>query len=273
VKARVTFRAIDERLASTRLRALIPQRELMMLGVEPGRDVLVIGKHGWNWDDEARDYKRVVFDVCDDHFDSVGCGAFYRDACARADALTCNSHAMRRRIKEVTGRDAWMIPDPWEGPEAAPRVHDALLWFGHKSNLPDLGPHAERLAGRRLTVVSNIGGDPGVAGWTGVQWSLEAMERQFAAAGLVVIPTGKSACKSGNRAIESIRRGLYPVCGPLPAYADLGVWVGDIGDGVEWALSHHDEVMQRLRAAQSYVRWQYCPARIAKLWLECLAYV
>ena len=272
MKRRITFRAFDERLASTRLRAVIPQRELMALGIAPGRDVLVIGKHGWKWDAETAGYERVVFDVCDDHFDNQH-GQHYRDACARADAVTCNSSEMARRIKAVTGRDAWVIPDPWESPEGKPRIHDALLWFGHKSNLPDLGPWVERLAGRHVTVVSNMDGDPGPHGWRGVRWSPDAMHRAFLDAGLSIIPTGKSMCKSGNRAIESIRRGVFPVCGYLPAYADLGVWVGDIADGVEWALSHRDEVMERVRAAQDYVRWEYNPARIAKLWIEALSYV
>ena len=66
---------------------------------------------------------------------------------------------------------------------------------------------------------------------------------------------------------------MFPICGYLPAHADLGVYVGDIGDGIEWALSHHDEVIRRIHAAQDFVRWEYAPARIAKLWLEALAYV
>ena len=90
---------------------------------------------------------------------------------------------------------------------------------------------------------------------------------------LVVLPTGNRLCKSGNRAIEAIRRGLFPVCGPLPAYADLGVYVGRIDDGVDWALSHREEAIKRVRAAQDYVRDEYAPSRIGKLWLEVLNYV
>lgn len=271
MKRRVTFRAFGSHLASSRLRAEIPQRELASLGFEPGNDVLVIGKHGWDWDTEARGYRRVVFDVCDDHFDGVY-GTHYMDACAAADAVTCNSREMARIVKARTGRDAWVIPDPWEAPECKPRVSDALLWFGHGSNLGDLAPWVERLAGRRLAIVSSVRGQdrPGV---TWHLWSPQEMDRQFAIAGLVIIPTGKSMAKSGNRAIEAIRRGLYPICGYLPAYGDLGVWVGDVADGVEWALEHHDETLRRIRAAQDYVRWNYAPQRIAKLWLEALSYV
>jgi len=270
LKPRVTFRAWSPHLASSRLRAIIPQRELAELGIEPGRDLLVIGKHGWNWDVETAGYKRVVFDVCDDHFGNEH-GEFYRMACAQADAVTCNSTAMRDIIKTQTDRDAWVIPDPYEGPQGRPRCNERLLWFGHQINLCDIEPLLPALAGRDLTIVSNIPArerSPRI-----VTWSPAAMDVEFGRAGLVLIPTGRSLAKSGNRAVESIRRGLWPVCGFLPAYADLGVWMGDIGEGIEWSLSHHDEVIRRIEAAQSYVGWQYSPKRIAKEWLSALSYV
>ncbi len=272
MKPRVTFKCWDATVASARLRAIIPQRELMMLGVEPGRDVLVIGKHDWDWEKETAGFKKVVYDVCDDHFEDE-LAAHYLDACARADAVTCNSREMARRIKAMTGRDAWVIVDPFEAPEGRARVGESLLWYGFAGNIRDLAPWLDRLAGRPLTVVSNVQAGEGPGGMRCVTWSPAAMDAEFARAGLVIIPTGNRLCKSGNRAVEAIRRGLFPVCGYLPAYADLGVWVGPIDDGGEWALSHRDEVIQRIEAAQRYVRWQFNPARIAKEWLHVLSYV
>lgn len=274
MKPRVTFKAFDERWASTRYRALIPQRELAAVGVEPGRDVLVIGKYGWDWDTETASYRRVVYDVCDAHWDGEW-GPDVADKLSRADAVTCNSRQMAQEIKAHTGRDAWVIPDPYESPECKPRVAPRLLWFGFHANALALSPWLPRLLGRDLTVVTDRVSEQEVRpGVRMVPWSPERMAAEFERAGLVILPTdGRPIAKSANRAIESIRRGLYPVCGPMPAYADLGVWVGDIADGVEWALSHHDEAVRRIAAAQSYVRWEYSPARIAKLWLEALSYV
>ncbi len=265
----VTFKCWDALVASARLRAIIPQRDLAALGVAAGRDVLVIGKHDWDWDDETRDFRRVVFDVCDDHFDDV-LAEHYRDACSRADAVTCNSRAMARRIQAVTGRDAWIIPDPWEAPEQPARIGPDLVWYGHASNLRDLAPWLEPLAHHRLTVVSNIEPGRGPSNVRRVTWSPSAMDAECERAGLVVLPTGNRLCKSGNRAVEAIRRGLFPVCGPLPAYAELGVWVGPIDEGVDWALSHRDEVVRRIQAAQAYVRDEFDPARIGRMWLEML---
>lgn len=273
MKRRITFASFGPKIASSRLRAEIPQRELASLGIEAGRDVLVIGKHGWEWDKVTKGFARVVYDVCDDHFGD-NLSAHYLGACARADAVTCNSHVMRDIVKAKTGRDAWVIPDPWESPECAPRTGRSLLWFGHRRNLRDVTPWLDKLAGRDLTIVTKLQGDePVIGGVRWVDWSPDEMARQFQSAGLVLIPTGVSMAKSANRAIESIRRGVFPVCGYLPAHGDLGVYQGDIAVGVEWALGHHDEVIHRLRAMQGYVRWQYAPTRIAKLWLEALSYV
>lgn len=270
----VTFRAWDERWASTRYRALIPERELAAMGVARGQDVLVIGKHGWQWDAETAGYSRVVYDVCDAHWDDEWRGEVVEN-CQRADAVTCNSRAMAEQIEAHTGRDAWVIPDPYESPEGRARVNDRLLWFGFHWNAQALAPWFKRLVGRDLTLVMDGVRDevlrPGIRT---VPWSHARMDTEFERAGLVILPTDmRPSAKSANRAIESLRRGLYPVCGPLPAYADLGVWVGPIDEGVDWALAHRDEVVRRIEAAQQYIRHEYSPARIATLWLEVLSYI
>jgi hypothetical protein len=275
MRARVTFLCFGAQVASSRYRAIIPARELALLGVDQGKDVLVIGKHGWSWDEATAGYKRVVFDVCDDHLNDPAKATHYHEAIARADAVTCNSPEMQRRIKAVCGRDAWVIPDPYEQPEAPPRLHgESLLWYGFGNNLQHLVPWLDRLGTRPITCVTKNVVARFPAHVQIVDWSPQAMDQAYERAGLVLVPTGERPAKSANRAIEAIRRGLYPICGPgVPAYADLGVWVGRMDDGVEWALSHHDDVIHRIQAAQHYVAWEYSPKRIAKLWLEVLSQV
>ena len=97
------------------------------------------------------------------------------------------------------------------------------------------------------------------------------MDKAFNDAGLVVIPTGRSMAKSGNRAIEAIRRGLFVVHGYLPAYGDLGMYCGDIEEGVKWALANKEQALKRVKLAQEYVREAYCPTRIGRLWLKALS--
>lgn len=255
----ITFKHWGPKLASSRYRAIIPSRELASLGIGEGFDWLVIGKHGWDWEQETRGFKRVCFDICDDHFND-GYGHHYRYAARMADRLTCNSLEMARIIKAETGRDAVVIPDPYEQPEKPPHISGHLLWFGHRSNLEDVLPWAARLP--NLQIVSNA---PGVT-----QWSPEIMDRAFDSSGMVILPTGKSMAKSGNRAIESIRRGLFVVAGYLPSYADLGIYVGNIMDGIDWALTHEKQALERIKASQEYVREEYAPGKVAKAWLTVL---
>lgn len=256
----VTFKHRGEHLASSRYRALIPATELQKLGIGPGHDWGVVSKHGWVWEEWTAGFDRVCFDICDDHFSGVH-AEHYTTCALRADVVTCNSREMQRIIWEKTGRDAVCIPDPYEQPERSPKVHDKLLWFGHRTNLRDIAPYVGKL--KNLEIITNYDGF--------TQWSPEAMDAAFNSAGLVVIPTGKSMAKSGNRAIESIRRGLFVVAGYLPAYADLGIYVGDIEQGVEWALSHQPEVLLRTALAQDYIRDEYAPARIGRLWEQALS--
>ena len=69
----------------------------------------------------------VVVDFCDDHFDWM----HYQEALRLADAVTCSTTEMAKRIKEL-GRDATVIADPYEFPEMPPHYAGInLLWFGH----------------------------------------------------------------------------------------------------------------------------------------------
>lgn len=257
---KVTFAHFGDDLASSRYRAIIPQREMTQMGVKPGRDWCVIGKHSWKWE-QLEAFKHVCFDVCDDHFAHPLWGEHYHTSCMRADLVTCNSREMARVIEAKTGKQAIVIPDPYEQPECAPKVGNTPLWFGHRTNLCDIAPYVGKLSG--LRIVTNADGF--------VQWSPEVMQREFDACGLVVIPTGKSMAKSGNRAVEAIRRGRFVVAGFLPAYADLGIYIGDIMDGVEWLKTRELQALERIKASQAYVREEYCPRRIAKLWLTALS--
>lgn len=256
----VSFYQFGEHVASSRYRAIIPAEELAKLGVQRGNQWLVIGKHSWNWDVATQGFEKVCYDVCDDHFNDR-LQNHYRECVDRADLVTCNSHEMRRVIKRETGRDATVIADPYEWPQRSPKFGHSLLWFGHALNLQDVAPYIQTM---KPEIVTNDG-----YGFT--TWTKDNMQCAFDRAGMVILPTGKSMAKSGNRAIEAIRQGLFVVHGYLPAYGDLGMYCGDIGDGVEWAKRNKDEVIERIRKAQNYIRDEYSPIKIAKQWKAALS--
>lgn len=255
-----TFAYFGPELASSRLRAKIPQDELAKMGIQKGSDIIVYGKH-WLTDAVLQGFGRYVFDVCDDHFDGEH-GTYYRKHIDRADAVTCNSATMQKRIKEVTGRDSVVIREPYESEEKEPSIGPNLLWFGHRSNLRDLNRIMPKLT-HHLCILSNHPDYP--------KWTPEAYQREISKDCIVVVPTGEKLAKSENRMVEAIRNGKYVCAEHLPAYESLNAYpLGDIPSHIEWALSNTEQAIERIKSAQSLIRDKYSPRSIAEQWLEVL---
>ena len=258
---KVTFADFGPSLASSRLRAQIPQKELAKLGIEKGTDVLIYSKH-WLSDEEIQPFKKRVFDVCDDHFHNAH-GEYYRRHIALADAVTCNSETMRCVIKAETGRDAVVIPEPYESPELPAGIAPTLFWYGHQSNLRDLQRIAFELK-YPLLVMSNYEGL--------VQWSQPNFMKAMSQPCIVIIPTGKSMAKSENRMVEAIRCGKYVCAEYLPTYQPFTKFFpsGSIPEQIESALANPLAAIAMIKAAQEFIRERYSPASIAGQWLEVI---
>lgn len=251
---KVTFACFDESIASSRLRAKIPQIELAKLGHERGRDILVYGKHIVT-QDQVRLFKKSVYDVCDDHYGDQFAD-YYLTHTARADLVTCNSEAMRDAIKIHAQRDAVVIPDPYESEERLAGIGEGLFWFGHPSNIETIKPYA----------------DLGVNVLTSPDWTRERQLEGLEKCAAVLLPSGNKPARSANRLIEAVRNGRFAICGPLPAYDEFKewMWVGDIREGVDWFNAHQNEVKYRITACQDYIRDRFSPAAIGKQWESAL---
>lgn len=256
-------------LASYRYRCKIPMRELGAMGIEcamgPG-SITVCSKHFLPLEDALRIRKtsKIVYDISDDHFGG-NLDAHYRSMIDLADAITCPTEAMAERILQETGRTAHVVTDPYEFQRAAPRMPSGrvvnLLWFGHQLNLPGLVAELPRIGKWDLRVVSNA---PGC-----IPWSLETMYREFAYCDAVVIPVPAQArklVKSPNRMVESIRQGRFVVANPMPAYADYGMWQGDLVQGLEWIAAHRSAALAALDEAQRVVEALHAPRAVAQQW-------
>ena len=259
---KVTFAVLDERIASSRLRAKIPQQELAKLGIKQGRDVLIYGKSVVT-SEQLKHFLFKIYDVCDDHYDTPELKDYYRKHTAEADAVTCNSEAMRERIKQVTGRDATVIKEPYEGDELKPSIGANLLWFGHASNVKDLDRIAPQLKHPILALSNHEDCVP---------WSPESFAAAMKQPCIVIIPTGKSLCKSENRMVESIRNGKYVCAEHLPAYEPFSEFfpLGDIPAQIDWALNHPTEALTQISLAQSYISQNYSPEKIGRDWLKVI---
>ena len=95
---------------------------------------------------------------------------------------------------------------------------------------------------------------------------------------LVVIPSdvGRSDKAGIERKPQSIRvaaRGRFAVAHPLPAYREFAGYAQlghDIVQGMEWAVTHPDEAVERVRAGQAYVGERYAPAALGRQWEDAL---
>jgi hypothetical protein len=85
---------------------------------------------------------RVIFDVCDNHFQHPAFGPHYRRMSALADQVVCNTLEMAKVARAYCAGEPVVIADPYEGPRGAaafaPDGPLRLLWFGHPSNLDSL---------------------------------------------------------------------------------------------------------------------------------------
>ncbi len=253
---KVTWLNTDPQIASARLRSLIPRKILQDQGlVWEGQEVIVAAKHGWNPLIIREACKRMIMDVCDDHFRGP-LASHYRLACGLADVVTCNSKAMQQAIKDHTGKDAVVIDDPYEDPELEPAEGEGVLWFGHSSNMRDLDTIAAQIS-YPLHIVNNDNYTPDV------------LDRALKACRCTIIPSGHKKGKSANRAIRSIRYGKYPVCGPLPAHEELGLGLFDIKDELDEAMKC--DMSGVVRHLQDKVRERFCPQKVAKDWYGVLA--
>ena len=191
----------------------------------------------------------VIVDFCDDHFDWV----HYKEALRIADVVSCNTEVMAKIIKEH-GRDATVIGDPYEYPEAKPHCSGLnLLWYGHAVNKHSLERILPDLEGYNLRVVSNFGG--------AIPWSHETMLEEFAKADIVLMPA-TAEYKSPNRAIEAIRQGCFVV-----SERDLGIphiYVGNILEGIKWTQTQ--DINTLISKAQKFVRDEFTPRILIDKW-------
>ena len=258
-----------DELASYRYRCMIPMRELSRMGIACAMGkgtITVCSKHFLPLEDAAgiKKTSKIVYDISDDHFGGE-LDEHYRTMIEMADAITCPTEAMAGRILEETGRAAQVVADPYEFEREEPRMPSGtvsnLLWFGHRLNLPGLRAELPRLGKWNLRVVSNAEGC--------IPWSLATMHREFANCDVVVIPVPaqtEKQVKSPNRMVESIRQGRFVVANPMPAYAEYGMWQGDLVEGLQWIAEHQDAALAAVANAQRVIEAIHSPRCVAEQW-------
>jgi hypothetical protein len=163
-----------------------------------------------------------------------------------------------------------------------------LLWFGYPANLApllELIPALEDL-GRKyplsLTCVTQPVAE--IAALTRedralpvhfVPWTPTVLDGVISSCDVVLIPAdyrdAVKQAKSPNRLVAGLHGGRFVVAHPLPAYAPYAefAWIGeDLCAGIEWAIKHPREVVERVTRGQAYVDEMNSPQAVARFWLD-----
>ena len=170
-----------------------------------------------------------------------------------------------------------------------------LLWFGYPANLPpllEIIPALESLARRHplmLTCVTNPVAelnalmtpartqDSSALRVQFIPWSPLGLPGIIGANDMVLIPSAYRdpvrQAKSPNRLVAGLHGGRFVVAHPLPAYAPYAAfaWIGeDLCQGIDWAIRHPSEVVERIARGQAYIDQKHSAEAVARFWLDVL---
>ena len=243
----------------------------------------------------------TLFDICDRIDAASETGRRNLRMVRTADRVTTSTPALAEVLRTMDARDIRVITDAYEGARGEPAWRPGadrlkVLWFGHLSNLDTTDGLVEELGaiGRRrpiqLTLVT--GAEPGILKrckelnqrWRHAlalryeEWSPDVLWAALAATDVVAIPTRadlpEKQVKSPNRMVESLWAGRCVVANPLPAYAPFAPWAyidRTIGAALERALADEARIVERVRAAQTYIAAAHSPERIGEEWERAIA--
>lgn len=244
----------------------------------------------------------VVYDLCDNKFDEK---EEYLPCCLAADFITVNSEQMGVSVKERTGKDSIVIPDPCERPELPPTFNNQqpiqLMWFGSSASLKfvdwitlwqrlerEIGNYhftmvtakAERLVNKmkereRRGIFTGVNFDKiSILDWT---WELQG--EKLRDCDIVLMPVQvqnyRTDTKSANRLVDSLISGKFVVTSPLASYVEFDTYTWqqeDYIEGVKWAQAHPGEVLDRITRGQEYTKQNYSPEVIAQQWWKAAEY-
>lgn len=284
-------------LASHRMRVLKPA-ELFNVGVDniearvsvraiKDADVNIFNKHFTQKENflELRGGKsqgsKTIFDVCDDHFEREN-GDYYKAMCMEADTITCNSENMKKRIKEITQRDAIVIPDPitfnegeiyYRHPE---RDENRYIWYGHGSNAEALVPWLDKVDSKVLCISdAHIRHD----NVDYVPWKPRVVEKFILDADIVLLPTTKhpwTKCKSPNRVVDAIYSGKFVIADNKEVYGEFKdfIYLIDSPEEIPKAIKFYNDnptkVVEMISKGKKYVSKRYSDGVILDGWLKAL---
>lgn len=263
-------------MASFRYRCKMPAKYLNSQGVETflncGEANVVVFTKPTQEDDDLASFMKdqgatIIFDIGDPHFEHPRLGPIYESMLARADLIVTPTEFTKNLINEK-GRDAVVIPDPYEFEQLAPHAEgEKFLWFGHETNTKDIKSIVDVFGDNGLRIITGPSKVPETT-----FYSPQNLKRGLEESNIALFPTSKgSEYKSNNRLINAVMSGLFPVCSNHPAYEEFKMfWVGEINTGIRWAKHYKSDLNDLVAEGQSYIKETYSPEIVGAKWLNLL---
>ena len=289
-----------ERRASVRFRALVPLKGMRkedgfitkVTDAQPG-ELVVLAKNT-NINDInhlVNNNIKYIFDICDDKWNRDP--ILYNYACKKANLITTTCDLLKKKIKEYTGRDAHIIPDPTEReqeePSFMPGEHIRFSWYGGrksfslfdwdkvfdeiKSVTNNFTVHAVTAkpdrAAKRLTHLIQQ------KKLIMYSWDYDTQGKIVRESDIVILPLPQDMplvqVKSPNRVIDGIQQGRFVLTNDgVDSYKNLNnfIHIGNIKDGLNWALNNKEQVLEKIKLGQEYIKNNHSPEVIGKKWIE-----
>jgi hypothetical protein len=221
------------------------------------------------------DLTKVIFDVCDDHFDKP-LGPYYKTMCSVADVITCNTVNMQTRIYEVLGRLAQVCPDPISFPYYEPfhENNPDVLWFGHALNVFSVVPYVGKIPNLNIITNAKIPLSDKVKS---KYWKPGLVEDTIALYDVVIIPkinTPEAKMKSPNRAVDALHAGRFVIAESEEVYGELHdfIFLGSIEEGLDFYRNNPEKVLEMIKKGQEYVLTKYNHKAVTEAWMKALEY-
>ena len=252
--------------------------------------------------------KRVILDLCDDHFFNPEGLPKYREAreallamIAICDQVVCSTPVLATAVQAHAGlaEAPAVAPDAYESASVqlgSPTPLDQpaqLLWFGRHGSpnapagMADLSlikdPLAEAFAQRPFELVICSDSEARFSEVSAglqvptryVAWTPETFAAELARSDAVVIPLSDNpfvAAKTHNRLALALSAGAPVVADRLDSYAEFApfAWIGDWREGLEAVLLRPQEARARAVLARPYLEQNWSAEAVAPLWEAAL---
>ena len=244
---------------------------------------------------------KTIYDLCDNKFEEK---EEYEPCCQLADLVSVNSVNMGISTKHHTGKDSIVMPDPYERPKLTPKFTPnkelKLLWFGSQSSfkffpIVECWQRLEKeIVDYKFTMVSaktdrvlskmtqrqNKGQISGInfSKLDMQQWTWDHQGKLLTECDIVLMPVQtdnpRTDTKSANRVIDSLISGRFVITTSLASYEEFApyTWQGDYIEGIKWAQTNPDQVIDRITKGQQYVEQNYSAKVLSKKFIEDILY-